>query len=235
MYLKYGTYQHDDNEAGITIEKNVQYNDRGNAYMTNERWTIDGVLQETSQSALMASILALEAGYAVNGKDLILYLDNGTASSHSLRNSNTLGGTRVTRLAYPLGTGGEAGIFRTYQIQVEGDLPVTSETLLSWSENLTFIGGGPRFVYLKTLNGLPQKQLVNQATPYQVIQEGSALGLFSYPTPNAPIWPGAEHIDQRQIVKRGPKRMSTRLTQYEISWRYIFESAVPLAGNPSAL
>lgn len=248
MYIKYGSYQHLDAECSVVIDKTPVYSDRGKLDYTRETWTISGELQASSQAALTTAINALQTAYGSNGHDLGLYLDNGTATSHILPSGRCLGGTRITRFSFPQGRGAEYATFRNYQITVEGDFrsqnqlqagggggAVNSDNLLEWEESLTFMGGGPRFGFLIPLNGLPQKQLLSQATPYSAVQAGRAVGSITWPLPSAPLWPDAEHVDERRIDKRGPKRLNTLLRGYEIVWQYNFESAVPLIGNPRSL
>src|SRR4029077_8154957 len=97
-------------------------------------------------------IAALRSAYNVNGLDLGLYLDDGvTPTDHVLASSTTLGGTRVTALEFPNGSGAEYSTFRSYSITVEADTPDTSQNLLDFSETLSFAGtGGARPVLFAT-------------------------------------------------------------------------------------
>jgi hypothetical protein len=134
----------------------------------------------------------------------------------------------------------EFSTYRNYQIKIEGTYPVPSaplNTLESYLETLSFTGGGPRFVHLQPLIGLPQRQQVAQATPFKVAQRGHAVGVYAYPVPPGPIWPIAEHIDQRQIDYEAPKRsgdpIASVYTKWPVSWTYAFEANVPLNGAPT--
>jgi hypothetical protein len=70
-----------------------------------------------------------------------------------------------------------------------------------------------------------------------VQQAGRAVGRAAYPLANSPLWPTAEHVDQRKIVRRTPRVVATTagqsLTEFETAWQFEFESDVPLLGGPT--
>lgn len=241
MILKYGAYSHANNEASVIVRKTPKFNEGGFAVAMLERWEIAGFLQAANQTALTAAIDSLSAAYAIQGQDLALYLDDGaTRTSHAIASAATIGGTRVVQApSFPQGAGAEYSTFRSYAIAVEAEIPtVGPQTLLFFEESLVFSGGGPRFVFLQTLNGFPQKQQVAQTTPHQAQQSGRAVGYGAYPFPPAPIWPAAEHRDRRRIDYKTPNRQGTTgaqvsFVEYEVSWAYAFEEATPLSGIPT--
>lgn len=236
MILKYGNYAHAVGEAAIVISVSALYTQQQVHYANRERWEISGFLQGASAAALTAAINAMKAAYALPGQDVGLYLDDGvTLTSHYLRSRDSIGGVRVVGgPSFPEGRGAEYATFRSYRIILEADTIAIELTgvPLAWEEVLTFTGGGPRFLYLQTLTGLPQKQIVAAATSYRVAQIGHALAIASYPLPSAPIWPMAEHVEQRQISRKAPVMVNGQL-QYETTWQYLFESGSPLAGDPT--
>ncbi len=238
MYLKYGNYQHAANEVSVVISKQGLFSEAGIARGVRERWDIQGRLQAGDQASLSAAMDALAAAYAIQGQDVGFYFDDGAASSHRIVSRNADGGVRVVvPPSFPQGKGAEYSTFRTYSLAVEADLLDYQAGLLSWTESLSFQGGGPRFGFLQPVNGLPQKQLLVQSTTYRAAQSGSATGYFAYPTPPAPIWPEAEHVDQREVRYELPKRSgptaSATYTQFKVSWSYHFEDAGPLTGLPT--
>ena len=237
MFLKYGPYTHAQNEPALQIAKQAVFSPRGYRQAVRETWRIVGVLHAASQTSLTAAIAGLRAAYSVNGLDLGLYLDDGvTLTDHVLVSSATLGGTRVRSLEFPSGAGAEYSTFRSYSIAVEADFPDTSNNLLDFSETLSFEGtGGPRIVFLDTLEGLPQEQISRQRTTYRARQEGRAVGLASYPPVPPPIWPAAEMQPHRRLVLRSPRRVAANLTEFVAEWSYVFESNVPLAGGPNVV
>lgn len=251
MFLKYGSYSHALNEAEVVIQRDLTSGADGNVNLIKEVWTISGELFGASPSAITTAINDLQAAYSENGQDLALCFDDGSNSAHVLQSAGTKAGNQVKRLIFPQGKGSEYGTHRTYQIVVEAEIPVgpqegagvgsnsggssgagtaqhqPSEGWASeWAETLTFSGGGPRFVFLNTLNGLPQRQLVNQATPYKAVQAGKATGLFTWPVAPPPYWPVHEQRDQRQISKTSPWE-AARTGKFERTWQYVFSSATP--------
>ncbi len=237
MFLRYGAYTHAQNEPAVQIGKRAVFSRRGYRQAVRETWRIVGVLHAADQPGLTSAIAALRSAYNVNGLDLGLYLDDGvTLTDHALVSGNTLGGTRVTALEFPTGTGAEYSTFRSYSITVEADFPDTTQNLLDFSETLSFEGnGGPRMVFLDTLVGLPQQQIVRQQTTYRARQEGRAVGQATYPPVAPPIWPAAELPDQRRLILRSPRRVASNLTEFVAEWTYVFEAVSPLAGGPTVM
>lgn len=237
MYLKYGSYSHAANEAEIGITRTPLFNDGGQQWGCKETWRITGLLLGTSASDINTKCAALKAAYIDSGYSLGLYFDDGTLTNHAMDSNLTRGGLRVIEgVSFPVGDGTEGATQRTYSIVVEGEFPDTTIIGVSWSETLSFEGGGPLYTHLQTLNGLPQKQLLCEATPYRVTQEGEAVGQFNYPLPAGPLWPGA--LKQApSIRKRNPRRFgplgNASYYEFPITWQYVFESATPLGGNPS--
>lgn len=235
MYLKYGSYTHARNEPAVQISKQAIFSARGYRMAVRETWRIVGVLHADDQPRLTAAIAALRSAYNVNGLDLGLYLDDQTTlTDHALFSAQSLGGTRVKSMDFPTGTGAEYSTFRSYSIAVEAEFPDTSNNLLEFHESLSFEGtGGPRVVFLDTLEGLPQPQIAQQRTTSRARQEGRAVGLVTYPPASAPIWPGAELVEQRRLVLRSPRRAGPNLTEFAVEWGYVFEATAALAGVPT--
>jgi hypothetical protein len=237
MFLKYGSYTHAQNEPAVQISKRAVFSPRGFRRAVRETWRIVGVLHAPDQPSLTAAIAGLRSAYNVNGLDLALYLDDQvTLTDHVLSSAASLGGTRVTALEFPTGVGAEYSTFRSYSITVEADFPDVSNNLLDFSETLSFEGtGGPRVVFLDTLEGLPQPQLAQQRTTYRARQQGRAVGLAGYPPVAGPIWPAAEMQPARRLALRSPKRVAGNLTEFVVEWSYVFESPAPLAGLPTVV
>ena len=240
MLLSYGDYRHPLGQPAIVISRQTLFSAANTPLAVRERWEISGLLQAGSSEEMSEKIDSLEAAYATGGKDLVLYLPDGsTASSHRLVNSETLGGVRVVRPpSYPQGRGAEYATIRTFAVALEADLPVSLETaLVSYRETLEFRGGGPRFGHLEPLVGLPIKQLLRRHTIFRATQRGEAVGWLAYPTPPLALWPAAL-VEAGTVQLASPRRRGSgpalAYTDFPISWSYQFESALPLLGRPSA-
>ncbi len=238
MFLRYGSYSHAVSEAAIQISRRPRYNEGGQSNGYTETWRIDGFLQAANVSALTVAIAAMKLGYSVRFRDLALLNDDGTPTAHYLSNALCVGGVRVVDGPnFPESAGAEYTTYRHYNITVEGTLLQQDLIYLAFHESLSFEGGGPRDVFLTPLDGLPVKQRVASATTYRVSQDGSAIGQFGYPPIPAPIWPTAEHIDQRRITRDSPKRDgpvgAPYFTEFKVNWAYRFESPIPLLNTPT--
>lgn len=236
MYVKYGSHQHASGECHVGIARQGLRSDHGILYAIRETWTITGMLIGANSAALTTSIAALEAAYSLDTGDLYLYEDTGTATAHSLLSADTIGGTRVTQHpSFPTGSGAEYATHRTYVIVVEGDR-YTGADLLSFNEQITFTGGGMEWGFLPVLNGTPPRQIFREQTPYKAIQTGHSTHLTRYPVPPGPMWPGAEHVTQRQITYNGPMRTGlggfVQFIGYGVQWSYTFEDTSGFAGSP---
>lgn len=241
MLLKYGNYTHALDEAAIAIQREADRSPRGNIIGHITRFIINGRLHAANQAALTTAINKLIAAYNIPDQDVTLFDDDGTTkSSFFMIAANTDGGIKVVRppsfpfenLTYTT--------FVDYTIELEAYFVVNALTvqLLEWTEVLNFSGGGEKWALLGSLRDLPQRQTLQQYTPYYVTQSGRAVGLQSWPIPARPIWPQAWHQDRGGISRTLPERMGAVPyafdRNWEVAWTYEFESSTPLFGNPSA-
>jgi hypothetical protein len=236
-YFKYGTYQHEDWEVEVTIEKSANFTSRQIPISHNLRMNLNGILIATTQAELTTKILALEAAYSQPASSCGLYL-NGKLTA--IKIENTKGGVQVASGPnYPQGNGGEYSTYRHYQIGLEATVDVPegqTDPVLQFSESLSFSGTcGPKFVYQPTLTGPPVKQIVAQQTTMKVVQSGNAVGYNSRPLVPRALFPNDEHFEERKIDIGSPRRIGIKETyiEYPVSWQYVFESNSPLSGNPN--
>jgi hypothetical protein len=235
VFFQYGTYRHASGEVTLAIALRPLFNKREERYADQVNFKIDGFQQAVSVTGLTVALALLENAYAFDYKDAGLYNDDGTVLSprHYLKNSQSIDGVRVIRgVEYPLGKGAEYSTYRYYSIELEAKIKRNNYNQLDFSETLNMSGGGPRFVLIETRNGPPKKQQTSEQTTFHATQSGSATGLYGYPTPPPPLFPGDEHINQRSIRKDSPKRTAQNLFDWTIHWNYVFESADPLVSNP---
>lgn len=233
LYFRYGGYTHAAGEITMQISLGTSYSPRGEPMLTQIKWTIDGVLLANTTADLIVAMRRLEAAYALQGQDAVLYMASGGTVVHALRNAGSLGGVRSMGISYPVGEGVELVESRTYSVVLEADYEFAGTGLLEFNETLSFEGTcGPQYVYLQVLNGAPEKQQVRKQTTQRATQSGSAVGYTSRPTPPAPLWPSDEHEEMRRISPTSPRVIRGRQVDFGVQWSYSFESATPLTGTP---
>lgn len=238
MKIRYGIHTHAVAECELQISRTRSFSEGGVDVGYTERWNLNGLLLAENNVALSIAIDTLNDAYAIQGQDIALLNDDGTRTAHRLRSKDCVGGTRVVEgPSFPEGSAMEYVSYRTFAVAVEGVVARKDVNLLAWTESISSEGGGALDIHLQTLTGKPQKQRVAEHTPYKVVQEGIAVGQWRYPTPPQPIWPGDEVRPRRRINRKAPKRSgpmgSPQFTEFEISWRYEFESAGELQGDPT--
>lgn len=231
--LTYGPYTHQPGECKIDITRSAGVSSQGTIATVLHTWNIAGRLQGDSVAAVNQLVAELQRGYATHGLDVAL-----VGTNLGIKSADTLGGIRVVTPPYfPDGGNAEGSTFRSYQIVLEAEIPTgdPAAEVLEWQQSITFTGGGPRFVFLPNLNGLPTKQMVQQATTFRASQIGSAKGLSGYPVPPPPIWVYALHQDTCPVTVGAPTLYGTgsgrQLKDFVITWDYEYEDSAPLIGG----
>lgn len=221
IYFKYGNYSHDEGECQVTIDTRPERAQDGRVVAKVSTYTINGVKHANSIAEVSAAIGAMENAYAYDGKSFGLA---GTA--HSINNKDYA--IHVVGIHYPQGAGAEFIGFRTYQIVIEAKKPIYNPGISDFHESVSISGGGPRVVWLETLNTPPIKQIPQLQTLCYVEQRGTATGEVAYPVQMSPLFPGMElelvrieRFSPRQINK-GDGRGGKLIHRYTIAWRYIF-------------
>jgi hypothetical protein len=236
MYLQYGNYKHPSAEAGVSLSRQALVNEARVTYGYKVQLAIDAFLQASGVSALTSAINGLVAGYTTQGftNGVGLFNDDGSPTSHVILPGQTLAGVKVVDGPnFPEWKGAEYTTYRRYTLRLEAEIRDSSVLLLAFTEAVSLEGGGPRRLVKELLQGLPQEQIVAEATPFFATQVGSAVGQFGYPTPPGPIFPAAEDRPKRRITRRTPKRAGLTYTEFQIDWQYSFLSALPLVGLPN--
>jgi len=240
MYFKYGDYQHEDNEVSFEHSRVAKLDSGGVVYGYDETYKLMGRLHADTQEEITTAIDALKTAYAKQFQDLVLYDNSGTATSHTLRNSETLGGVRVLDgPSFPNSTGAEYSTWRSYEIVVAAVVPISGQgngTVIDWQETLTFMGtGGPRNVWQPMITGPAIKQQVSQFTTVRAVQRGTAAGFSEYIPYANPIFPiDVEHQEQRVWERGTPQFMGGGVRRYfPCTWTYVYEFNNPQTGNPT--
>lgn len=236
MRLKYRNYTHPAGTVAVAITQQGLFTPAQHWWATRHVWQITATITGSSAATVDTAVREMQSAYSVQGGDLLLLLPDGTPSTHQLLNASCHGGTRVMGGSFPDGRGAEGVTYRTVQVTVEGDVPLSTANLasqlMSFSESVQTSGGGPRFGHLESVTGRPQKQRLRRFTTVRAVQSGQAVGLYAYPTVPTPIWPG-QQVEQAQIRRQTPKRVGSDQIEYPVTWSYRFESSFPLIGTPN--
>ncbi len=237
MYIKVGTsYTFPFGSSDLGITREVLYNDADQPYATRDRWAFDILLVGSGATDIDAKVALLNTAFSSNGQDFRLTMPNGTTNSqHVLLNSGSISGTMIRRrpsVRTFQGAGGVTNIQMT--AEVEAEYPVAGATTLyrSFEESLTFEGGGLQYGHLLPLYGAPQRQLLRQRDSYRVIQAGSAVGLYAKPPVPPPLF-AAHQMRAPSIMRRSPRLRGASYEDFSVQWRYEFESATLIDGDPT--
>lgn len=244
MYLRYGSYAHDNNEVWYHLDAQTQFGQTGAPFLKRVRVVIVGVKHGASTSDLTAKLLELENAYVSGNYDLIfLDNDNSTELVHTIRAADTVSGWNVVHPVHYTdaltagGSGSEYTFRRSFRVVLECHVLTTEFNTIQFHESLTTIGtGGADFEILTSRLGQPAYQGTMLATPYVVVQSGRAVGAEFTPTPPSPIWPSVPPYKPRltRIGQFTPQLyFRNQNLGWGVSWSYTFHSTVALTGSPS--
>lgn len=229
MYLKYGSYSHQLDEAAVSISKSRNFSKQGLMVGYNETWRITGKIVGTDVSDLTSKLYALEAAYNKTDQDIYLLTDAGGSTAHRLISAETASGVKPISFSYPEGNGAEYTTYRTYEIIVEAKMDADegnsdNGNLISYNQQISVSGtGGPQFVIRTPRYGQPVYQQVSRASPISVSQSGSSIGNKYYPAPESPIYPQYLHPESHAITRHSPKDETREgKRNFEINWSYNF-------------
>lgn len=249
MYLQYGSYQHSPGEVELVrITRQTVLSPRNRNIYRKDTWLIRGEVKADPsltdpgdiQDDITTKLIALEVAYANDGEDLKFIQDTSPVSNsaHVLISSNTFGGTRVEmRPSYPVGAPCEYANKRNYQIVVSGLVFEVESQIFSWEESFIFTGNcGPERRWIKYLDIPNQQYQVWPATPQEIIQTGSGIGVDGYVTFGPAFFTGSnlfEHQDRRRVKFGTPRSYRNSYAFYPASWTYVYEARVAQAGVPT--
>lgn len=229
MYLRYGSYTHQLDEAAVQISKARQFSKNGSLVGYNETWRVTGKIVGTDTSDLTTKISELEAAYSKTNQDLSLLTDALGTTAHVLRSSDTANGIKPISLSYPTGDGAEYTTFRTYEIVLEARFDAEEgngdqNNTVAYSQQISVQGtGGPQFVVKTPRYGPPIYQMVSRQSPIYITQSGSATGLRYHPQPTPPLYPQFLVPDSHNVTRVSPATDSREgKRDFAINWSYNF-------------
>jgi hypothetical protein len=229
----YGSYTHDENEVETVHTAEAVYDDRGFGKSTRERLDLTGRIHADSPTQLTAKLVSLSSAYNQEGLNAVLYV-NGAKTHHALLNQGSLYGVRVIQPpSFSPGGGTEYTTYRSYTIILEAEYLKTGNNLLKFEESLTLTGtGAERRVWIETLDTPPIRQTTNRFTVVKLIQQGTATGYLSRPTPPPPLYPQSVDYPEAQSMKKSPDNIVGIRQNYTISWTYPMTFGSQVSGEP---
>jgi hypothetical protein len=242
VQLVVGNYTHAQNEAVVSISREIVRSPRNIGLRWRETWNISGRLQATvgvtdgaAQTWLTGQIIGMQESY-VDGVNAVLYDNAGGMTAHALISGDSFDGVRVTQApSFPDGDGAEYSRWRSYTAQLQAEFPLAgvNPTLLEFRETLTFNGGG---FPIKRAVTPPAGEViivtVSERSPYFATQSGRLLATIQdHPVPQ-PIWPD-QMTGEGGTTKASPEVSGVRAVSFERTWSYEFVSDKPLTGIPN--
>jgi hypothetical protein len=212
---------------------------RGYPIILRKRLQISALLIPTSgETNMSAAITALENAYTdtnLTANGIALYHTTGnTPTPHALPTANLLGFIRVIQKSFPNRDEVYANS-RRFSVTVEADYKNDWPALLVFSETIQLIGtGGPNFLMVDLVQGLPDEQITATNTQCRATQSGIAVQTSSFLIPGPqgdartwPWWPLNIQEKLTNITYSGPERRDRYLTNYTSRWSYHFLSNEP--------
>lgn len=238
MYLKIGNVLRQFNEVKTpSISYKPFYDARRRIAYVEEQWQISGriVLQtNATQTRMTQALQQLESDWNQTRPSLLFVEDNGvTPSFLKLDASTCFDGPNVVDSSFP---GDAADIYATGMLWavtvVAKRLPAgAGNSILEFSESVAKVSGGTIIGFVGGAINYPERQIFKQHEPYMYEQTGRAVGLFGYPDPPPPLWPGAQ-LEEMKPVLISPRVTGSVNSEFEVQWSYRFGNEFPLAGVP---
>ena len=225
MHFRYGSTSHDASEASVTMAKKRLYSRRGHVERIRKTLTVSGSLLSTSESGMTTKLANLESMYSKDGRNAGLYqTDDTLIGDLALDNSSAIGGVRVTGISYPRGD----GVYATnlpFQVTLEADYyPDDVNNITEYYQTIRRIGtGGRKRVLIPLIDGPPDIQYPQTHTPTMAVQNGRAMGAYTYPSRPQPLWPDQEDVDRRDLGTIHPQNENGTFTNFGVMWTYYFQ------------
>lgn len=201
-----------------------------------ERLTLSarGRLFADGQRNVATASALLEQSLRVPYQDVVFHASDGSVM-YGLYSALSLTGVICEPVSFPGTNGGfefVSGREFAFRASAEFALPGSGVVYTSFSESLSFSGGGAVNDFIQPINGPPIPVTVFTATPFRVVQAGQATSLYPNPQPPAPIWP-SKLLKSPNIQYGSARRVGLSFRDYPISWVYEFGSTTALAGVPN--
>lgn len=239
MYLKIGGAVRPFVEADIEPTYQFFYDGLRRLFKIGVTARITGriVLEDPSQGNMTTAIDLLGSQLKQPRPDIVLLEDDGaTPTAFVFRAADCILGPDILEANLPSNAGKVYATSQPYEATFYAEILATSEAnpIIEFRETVDDSGsGGWERVFVGGAINPPEEQIGQQYATYRYIQQGSAVGLFSYPPIPPPLWPGALKRPRPRVARESADTLgAVRPTNFRISWAYEFESNYELFGEP---
>lgn len=244
MQLQFGQYRFPIGQVEATPRMRTLRAQDGTPYEYQWSITIKGELLAADPDAATATYLLCQEAQRMRlalqnpNSDMVLIDNTGAPTDIALYRANSLGGVQVEWVQYPDTEPGALVTHRGFEFQAVAQYPATQvpNPLLEYEETVQITGNcGPQYVFQPSLVDLPTVVQTQANTTCRAIVSGRAVAYRGYPAIPPPLFggPGVFLLNPQQAVNTGAPRWNGRmLTNFPVSWNYVFESVRPLSGLP---
>lgn len=221
MQVAWGNYRFGANSVFVGVRQSTVLNAADIPYLDTVEVDCQGRLYGTTQAECAVAEALLETALRIPFQNFALLMDNGQPSAISLVNAQTLGGVHCIKGPDFLSKSGSEYVNqREFSFTIRAVYPITNlaTALISFSEEMTYDGGGAEYVERPAINGPAQIQLGWAQRAFTLTQTGEAVGFRSYPTPPNPAFLPLQKSPR--IRKMSPKRIGNNFMAYPIRWEY---------------
>jgi hypothetical protein len=164
--------------------------------------------------------------------------DDGSQSQHYINNShpNNVSGVHTVDARWPRGDGDEYSTVRTASVVLGAVFDTSVSGIYAYRERVRFIGtGGPDWVWVRNVNGVPTQQPLSLYTPQLIIQSGTIVGMPAWALGNVPppLFPAWEKGIRRVSDFDYPEWQGNQYRLYGFDWTYVMEAPAGQVGFPS--
>lgn len=243
MYIKYGDFEFNPWEAGLSVRAEFVHSPRGFKKFQRVQYDLDGELCiDGGQYDITERLNEIIEAFSEDDKDIGLYHDDDSPSTHFMSTTtNNLTGNQVLSKQFPVTSHGEYTSGRKFQISVGALLYSPDSVLVEHQDSLRRISNaGPHWEWKadprRPLWGF-YPEMIFPATMQTIYHSGFRTAMDAYPLPVAPLYSPPFELNTRRVVEHlSPKRYPKGYTEYTTRWHYVYslptfdDVSVPYSG-----
>jgi hypothetical protein len=230
MHVAYGEFQFEPWEAGIGVSARVNRTPRKFKKSIDVRFDISGELCISGAQNITDRLSEIINAFAVDGKDIGLYHDDGSPTVHYLQSDHpfNMTGNQVLYTSFPQTEDGEYASGRKFQIAIGAEIIDAEQNLVEYNDSIQLVGNaGPVWAWPYNDTWGFQPEIISPTSMQRIIHTGEAVGMVNYITPPAPFYlPPFEDNTRRTVVWGSPRRTPQGFTEYVTRWQYTYRLPV---------